>query len=85
MKSYYDIISNVADKEMFQVGHDVDRSIPNTAMYVECVRRIQIWTLEELENFADESDNPIMKKCFKELADGINGVPEIELWMGRGQ
>lgn len=78
-QSFFSLISDVADKEMQTVGQDTDRSIPATAIYIESVKRIQIWTLELLA--AMSLDN-VTNKMFEELAEGIEQVPDIDLWMG---
>lgn len=78
--SYHEMISDVTDKEMQWVGQDGDQSIVNRALYTECVRRIQVWTLEWLADSLKTGDP--MEDMFRQLAHGVNRVSQMDLYMG---
>lgn len=80
--SYFDLISDVADRDMKDVGIAPNNAdIQTRALHTEAVRRVQVWTFEWMAASLPPSDP--MKDMFQQLADGLRSVPDLDLWTGR--
>jgi hypothetical protein len=79
--SYYELISDVTDKELQWVGKETEaEDIPTRALYTEAVRRVQVWTFRWMAESLPRTDP--MRDMFDQLADGLAAVPDIDLWIG---
>lgn len=79
--TFFDLISSVTEQELQWVGKkDAVENMPEYAMYVEAVRRIQAWTFRRMAATMPEGDP--MHRMFIELAEGVERVPDIDLWIG---
>lgn len=76
--TFFDLIHDVATREMENVGAD-QNDYSGRALYIEATRRVQVWTFEHI---AAQTEDPIMRKMFEELALNVARVPDIDLWMG---
>lgn len=74
------LIWEVASHEMRDVGQDPEGPTVETAQFLESVRRIQGWTFDRLA--ATQPVGEPMRVMFEQLAQGVRGVPEIDLWLG---
>jgi hypothetical protein len=76
--NFYDLIWNVAKKEMADVGQDPEQS-PQNAAYLGSVQRIQVWTFEEL---AKSATSDAMRAMFEELASQTQSLDMVQLYLG---